>query len=66
MNMNIKLILKFFVAIATAILGVLGASALSSCSVERDVHVRSNGFGVFKYVDTIHTSRNTNVVYPRN
>lgn len=61
--MNIKLILKIIAAIATAILGVLGASALSSCSVNRDVKVDSNGIGVFQYVDTIRTHRNTSIFY---
>lgn len=60
------LVLKLVVVIATAILGVLGVNAISSCSSTRDVEIRSSGVGVFNYVDTIHTNRITTIKYPKN
>ena len=62
----VVLILKLFLAIATAILCFLGVNAISSCSSTRDVEIRSSGVGVFNYVDTIHTNRITTIKYPKN
>lgn len=50
-------ILKVVVAVATAILSVLGVSAFSSCASRARVQVNSRGIGVFQYVDTIKTYR---------
>lgn len=61
----IVFILKLVVAIATAILGVLGVNAISSCSSSRDVTITSRGVGIFNYTDTIQTERYTTIKYPR-
>lgn len=57
-------ILKVVVAVATAILSVLGANALASCSVKKSFDVRSHGVGVFHYTDTINTFGNTSILLP--
>lgn len=62
----IVLVLKIVVAIATAILGVLGVNAISACSSSRDVTIRSHGVGVFNYQDTVHTERVTTIKYPKD
>lgn len=61
---TVKLILKIFVAVATAILSVLGANALVSCSVNKSLDVRSRGVGVFHYTDTIVTNGSTSILFP--
>lgn len=52
---KIILILKIVVAVATAILSVLGASALSSCSTSHSI----DGYGH----TTIITTDTTNIVH---
>lgn len=53
----IVFILKVVVAVATAILSVLGVSAFSSCASRARVQVYSRGVGVFHYDDTLRTYR---------
>ena len=61
---TVILILKVVVAVATAILSVLGANALVSCSVKKSLDVQSRGVGVFHYTDTIVTNGNTSILFP--
>ena len=65
MRQKVIFILKVIVAVCTAVLGVLGVSAVVSCSVKRSVGVDSNGIGVFHYVDTIRVNRSTTLDYPK-
>lgn len=62
MKSKLVIILKIVVAIATAILGVLGASALSSCKATLDTNASHRGFGVFHYVDTVYTNGNIGII----
>lgn len=61
---TVKLILKVVVAVSTAILSVLGANALASCSVKKSLDFRSRGVGVFHYTDTVQTFGNTSILFP--
>lgn len=49
------LVLKIVVAVATAILGVLGISAMSSCTTARSYY-ESKGNGTIVVTDTTHVS----------
>lgn len=62
MKSKLVIILKIVVAIATAILGALGASALSSCKATLDTNASHRGFGVFHYVDTVYTNGNIGII----
>lgn len=62
MKDKITLLLKIISAIIAAILGVLGASALSSCQTSMETAARHKGVGIFHYVDTIYTDGNVNLI----
>lgn len=61
MKERLVFVLKIISAIVAAILGVLGASALSSCQTSMETTARHKGVGIFHYVDTIYTDGNLNL-----
>lgn len=58
-------ILKIVVAVATAILGVIGASTLVSCSVSAEADKQGQGIGVFHYTDSFVIDHSSKIKYPK-